>query len=622
MHEEVLPDVLWRSRRGLCPNCGASLKLTDSGREVRCDFCGGSSQVERRLRKLEPEVAEQPLPKPQIKGATRWIRLHGARERCTCPGCGGEFEVGETQQIVRCTNCGTESKVEARMRALTTETVQGPQRRTRADQQNQHRKRIEYPWDVTTEMLCWRVINEPDPDTRLALASCFESWGFINPTTAHFLPWLLQQVQRDNDAVAAAIADAVGKLLCNEDESLFLPVLQAAAEAMLDPQGKRCIMSEVGLGPPIGIKPLLDAAEVAAARGQRDHACHALWGVNTMFGRNFPAHERMTEVVLYRMFYLTGPVLGWAVYYLQGGCHCGYTHPWVKLAPMIDEFAQERPGVAKELRRCLLALDAGSGAEYRTRLDLLAAMHTPLARVAAAENLGKPPGGDPALCERVVNLLDPMLDRPDEVEGAVAGLRVLIRDTEAVPDAVLALVRRRGESLPERVKREFRAKLPGSDLLDRSKVYYWQSEPKPPEDPEVRKLMADWDAGIRATVDHEYKLRDSLRPVRDAARERDVPIFLEDEPPTIPLKPEPPPPPPRPRPVPQPAAVPRPQPGDDDLTSRIMALQQEFAEAVMALSKRAQDLTITEAQRGKIMAEIQQLGMNLQAKIERLIKER
>ena len=58
---EVLPGVLYRSKRGICPTCGAALKLREAGRLVKCEFCGGQSMLERRLRKLDGTLIEEEL---------------------------------------------------------------------------------------------------------------------------------------------------------------------------------------------------------------------------------------------------------------------------------------------------------------------------------------------------------------------------------------------------------------------------------------------------------------------------------------------------------------------------------------------------------------------------------
>src|SRR4051794_41947007 len=95
-------------KRGLCPGCGAPLALATDAPTTRCGFCGGEAVLERRLRKVEPEVAGAPLrlyfdgdeaeadanatttPPPKSRwGRARQFRPADA-ERARCPRGGGE----------------------------------------------------------------------------------------------------------------------------------------------------------------------------------------------------------------------------------------------------------------------------------------------------------------------------------------------------------------------------------------------------------------------------------------------------------------------------------------------------------------------------------------------------
>jgi DNA-directed RNA polymerase subunit RPC12/RpoP len=285
---DVIPEVMSRSHRGICPTCGAAMPLAESGRDARCEFCGGGSTLQHRLRAIEASAGE--LQAPKIKGATRWLRKQARYEKCNCPGCGAEFDADTEQSIQTCKYCGTQSKLETRLVAITAEDVEPPQRRTRADVDNQNSKRLDYPWEITTEQLCWRIIHEPELMPRVNLAKRFQKWGYINHTAVHFLPWVLKHVQTDNDMVVLYACDAVGKLLCQGDPTLWPGTIQACRGVIFDVKAKRTILSELGLGKGVCVKTLIDAAEYAAVHGDRDYCCHALWAVNTLIGRNFPEH--------------------------------------------------------------------------------------------------------------------------------------------------------------------------------------------------------------------------------------------------------------------------------------------------------------------------------------------
>src|SRR5690606_2064416 len=131
------------------------------------------------------------------KGATRWIEKQARFEDCTCPGCGATFQADAAQAIQTCQYCGAQSKLETRLIPITTDDVPAPQERTDEDYQNSRRDRLDYPWDISTEQLFWRVINEPDLERRMALATKFSSWSYINHTAAYFLPWLLKHLATD-----------------------------------------------------------------------------------------------------------------------------------------------------------------------------------------------------------------------------------------------------------------------------------------------------------------------------------------------------------------------------------------------------------------------------------------
>ncbi len=96
----ALPRVLFRTKRGLCPACGTPLELDDDVPEVTCRFCGSPAVLERRLRKVEPEVEGVPLrlfldataaETGDARAAIPWVRSKAYRqsvvERTLCPGC-------------------------------------------------------------------------------------------------------------------------------------------------------------------------------------------------------------------------------------------------------------------------------------------------------------------------------------------------------------------------------------------------------------------------------------------------------------------------------------------------------------------------------------------------------
>jgi hypothetical protein len=522
---DVIPEVLSRSHRGICPTCGAAMPLAESGREARCDFCGGGSTLQHRLRAIEASTGE--LQAPKIKGATRY-------EKCNCPGCGAEFDADTEQSIQTCKYCGTQSKLETRLVAITPEDVDPPQRRSDADRLNQSRKHVDYPWDVSTEQLCWRIIHEPELMPRVHFAQRFRNWNYINHTAVHFLPWVLKHVQTDDDMVALYACDAVGKLLCEGDPTLWPGTIQACRGVIFDVNAKRTILSELGLGKGVCVKTLIDAAEYAAVHGDRDYCCHALWAVNTLIGRNFPEHPTIAEIVLYRLFYVTGPVLGWALYTMRESYLRG-RYPWQTLARAIDELAVERPEVVPHLLECFYATKAETPEDYRERVATVTNAQSWGGKSAGCEMLHYPPDDDALLAE-ALDAIDGALDDPHAGWSAENTLYKLVTaESKRTAPPLDALVRKRGESLSYRVKREYIRRNPETPLLDTSVRYNWQSDPKRELDPEMERLRGVWKEGIKSAVDSHRSQVDEWRKQAKAAEELEVELFIEKEPATIPL---------------------------------------------------------------------------------------
>ncbi len=590
--------ALATSRRALCPCCGVPLPLARGTAVVTCDFCGGEASLHRRLRALEPRVGT-------LAREAGWHPLVGRYAAAGCGGCGAAVEVSSEAAIVACPHCGSDNRVESRLLPIAPPDLAPPQRRTRADLDNQRRGRVEHRWEIATEQLLWRVTSEPDAARRLALAQELASWAHANRTAAHFLPFVIARLGGRLDAVGLILGDLVGKLLCEGDLSLILPVIQAAAAVVGHPDCPRHLLSELALGPGPCVKLLLDAAEAAAARGDRDLACHALWGVNTLFGRNFPDHQRMAEVVLYRLFWLDGAVLGWGLSMLRNGFHNGVRLPWRTLVVAVDDFAAERPLVVPALLANLYPSPAESVAEHRDRLHAIRAARSSAAKALVAETLFTPPGGDEELLEETVAALESLVG--DAVaEAAVA--RALCRLIEdGVPAAVLALVARHGEALPRAFKRALIRQLPDTSLLDTSVPYYWESEPGNEPGAAEAAFTAAWKDGITAVVDSYRAEVARLRQEIAAAAAVAVEVFDDDDQPTI-----------------QPTVIATVEADVVDRSALPAGLEQLQAAYQREVAGRVAELSApgtSDARRGELMAEIAALGERLGAAIQAAVDD-
>lgn len=533
---EILPGILARSRRGICPTCGAALQLKDSGRLVTCGFCGGESSLERRLRKIDgdvdlPELGWGEGPEPD----TRWLAV-ALGERCaekvTCPGCGDTFEGDLAHEILTCGSCGTQSKVERRMVRPQAVRHRKPKRRTRSDFERQSRGRSALEADVQTEQLFWRILNEPDLERQVALAQRFESWCFINATTVYFLPHLLALAKRSDLRLGGPLCDCVGKLLCQDDARLIAPTLEACEPFALDPYGCVELLHEIGLGNARGMKLLLDAADAAARAGATDYAANALWAAHTIIERNYDEHPIIAEIMLYRLFFLSPTVMGWVLNVIrsgEGGIIFKDPYP---LLEFIDDCAYEKPELVAFLAKRPYAAYVTTLSEMDVRLKFIGERLSKPAKSAALVTLANVADGAPdEVLDAAVAHIEPWLDDPELLPAATTMLRRYIQWGEGIAQPLLALVRRRGYSLPEIIQREVHWKVPDNTLLDFGRIPpYYDGEPEVPVDPVVARALEAYDAAIRQAVDRRQEERDKVRAFWRKVRELEVHVFDEDSP--------------------------------------------------------------------------------------------
>lgn len=547
---EILPGFLYRSKRGICPTCGAALHLQEAGRFVKCEFCGGQSLVERRLRKLDATLDAKELDAKEAgrDSDTRALaRALGKAEveAVNCPGCGMTFEGNLAHDILKCASCGTQSKVERRMVRPQAEPRLAPQRRNRADFDLQSRGKSPLKWDVETEQLCWRVINEPDALRQIALAQKFESWSYINATLVFFLPHLLELAKKKGPALAIPLCDCVGKLLCQEDERLHGPAIEACEPFAHDVRGPAEVLDEVGLGNARGLKLLLDSAEIAARAGNHERAARACWGASTMIDRNYPQHPIIAEIVLYRLFYLSGPVLGWALNLLESGIGGYVFKDWKQVLEFADDCAFEAPDLVGIVAKRAWPQPIKSLPELDERMAFVNARQGKSAKAAAIEKLfAIDEGAPPEVWSRAVPFVEAALDDADLLGAASESLQGMVKDPRELKPAIVELIKRRGTTLPEMVQRQVHWSAPENKLLDRNAIsLYYTSPPVKVWPPRVKQALELYDQSIRQAVHERYELSNELQELRNRARELDVRIFEgeDDEPATAGELPPPPP---------------------------------------------------------------------------------
>ena len=501
---ELLPRVLFLAKRGLCPSCGTPLELGADAPEVACRFCGEKAVLQRRLRKVEPEVEGAP---PRLfldaeaaeagRGASPtaapWVRAegyrHGVVERTLCPGCGDLLPLRDDEEAVRCPSCGTDCRMERRLWVPPPDPAAAVPRPRREEE-----RRGEHPEDADpeTEQLVYRIVTATDLATRVALALRFEEWLFVNATAARLLPSLLAVMKGAPPELQMPIADLVGKLLCEGSPALRNATIRAVEPFLFEPPVPAPLLAAVGLGDGVCLKLLLDASELAHRRGDDDLATANLLAVDWIFQRNFPQHAVMGEILLYRMLYLSGPPLAFALLLARRRITgTGFHYSAETLLGFIDEAAVERPALVPELDRCFYVGLPADEKACRARMTLFAALRTDAAREAALREYLMPPEEAPEeLSRELAGLLLPLAREPALEAASRVALRRLVELPREVPAVVHELVGFRGDALPAELRRAYLRRVPGTPHLSEKALPSWEPDPEPKLAPEMERLLA------------------------------------------------------------------------------------------------------------------------------------
>jgi hypothetical protein len=522
-----IPDILFRTKRGLCPNCGAPLAIDPDQPMAKCGFCDGQSLMERRLRRAEPHVGGTPLrlyfnaEPEQQHGVAPWAwtgRIgDGHEDEGNCPGCGAMLKYSNDATIVLCGSCGTDSRVERRLRAPDPDPDREIARPRHPDEVGSRDEASDD--DPETDHLIWRILHDPDFNTRFRLAfKLGDAWQFANRTTARLLPPLLKWMQHEDQRLQRVVSQVVCKLLCHGDPDLRNAAIQAAERVIFDLNGPRPLLFEVGMGNGTCLKLLLDAAEFGVRSGDFQFACQALLGVDYIFQRNFPQHEVMGQIILYRMLYLTGPTLAFAFLLAQRQVTgTGFHYKPETLLRFIDEAVLERPTLVPELSRSFYCGGANSLSDLQYRIHFYKSLQSDAARCAALRYwMILPEEPTDEMYAEMIGFLEPLLDepvRPGSQQAAVADAAAIPmqyavgRGWRKMPPAINDLVKRRGDSLPAEVRREYVQHVKDSPYIDCAKIPNWDSQTEPEMSPDMQKALDEWKVGLRAAVDHFDAIR-------------------------------------------------------------------------------------------------------------------
>ncbi|MCA8920297.1 MAG: ankyrin repeat domain-containing protein [Planctomycetes bacterium] len=492
---ERIPLALFVTRRANCPSCGALLEFAGQAGQVACAFCGCSAVVERRLRYLEAEVVDQ--RRVEVDWTPAHLNPGTPDERAACPGCGAGLAIDAVQSHARCSHCDCQVKIERRIRRVALALAPSAEGE-----------------DARVVELIETLRRSQDRVERLELAERLDRWGAINPTLARRVVEVMQLQRESDPLLGQALGGCLGKLLCQGDAVLRDAVVQAAQGFLGDPQGSPALIWQLGLGSGVCLKPLLDAADALAQAGALRLACTALWAANTLLGRNYPEHPVLSEVILYRVIYLHGVPLAWALEFVSGRGAVRFEYPVETLLRFLDDCSAERPELVEEVQQAVRSEACANETDYGARLDLFSTLHSAPARETLLRTLEPPPAGTSLrMVRRAVDLCAGLLADATLGDAAAAAL-VRLCDGPAGATPLAALVRAEGDALPEPVRRAFLKSVPDSPLLSPLPPRRWSSPPKHQRAPWLEALHAEYKREFSAAVDAYRATSAALQALR------------------------------------------------------------------------------------------------------------
>jgi len=500
-----LPDTLFRTKRGICPCCGAPLPLSEDTSNLTCNFCGAKAVLERRLRRAEPEVQGAPLRQFDSHDHTGWTRTDRLREtystRPTCPGCAQGIDAPEHASRFACPTCGTECHLERRL-------VPPPRDPRRSTPRPRHpRETSVYDLaaddDPATEHLIYRLSTERDIDRSIDLAMCFEAWSFINETTARLMPAIVKRMHDGSRPLALALASAVDKCLCS-DGTKARDTVAALEQWVVRVPAERELISSLGLGTALGLKLLLDSSMLAHQAGDHAQSVACLFAINWMLQRNYPEHPIISQILMHRMFYLSGPPLAFCVMFMHGQVSVSFRYDPKTTLAFLDDAVAERPILIPSLdhEQAFWCGHARDVADWNDRFAFYDTLRTDEARLAAWKHyLGPPEEAPPEFFESYIARLAPMLEdtRPAWQEMAQKRLEWMIRRLRPTPETFHRLVAERGEALPGNIRQAMLSQHPTCGLKYEN-LPNWKPEPKPEEHPQLVAARQQYRDGLDAAL--------------------------------------------------------------------------------------------------------------------------
>ena len=405
---DAVPVSLFLTRRALCPGCGAALKLNVDQSVIECEYCTATSYVERRLRTVEAELRGG-LEPGQIEHKTRFIPAHSIAAtglaEAACPGCGSPVEITGSQDAATCPHCGSGAKVERRL-------VSGPETVWQtsdddADLQafaqskppdfhadtpegfsSWETERANEHWDRIEDDRIRTLLTSADLDTQFRAARYFQGWRAMNDWRERMLARVIGLCCDAPAELQRCIAAyTINRLLAGSlaTDATRKAVFRAAGRALFREGVSAPLLRELGLARDAAmLKLMLELAEYQLQHGRVDDARLALDGAQMAMG-DYGLRFDIGEVMLYRLLYLTPPILAW----VMAKWASWQVKDFWRIVEFVDDCAFERPELIPMIRERMGApMPAANFAELRSLIGRIDKLMSPQAKEFALSKYG------------------------------------------------------------------------------------------------------------------------------------------------------------------------------------------------------------------------------------------
>ena len=237
----------------------------------------------------------------------------------------------------------------------------------------------------------------------------------------------------------------------------------------------------------------------------------------------------MGRIILYRLLYLSGPVLAFALLLSQRQLGIGFYFKAETLLAFVDDAAVERPGLLPELGKAFYVGRPADDEEFAARLAVYASLKSDAARSAALRHfLSLPEQATDDQRDHLLALALPIWDgaTAGPLQAAAAGLLYAVVDHgRPTPEAVHRLVAARGRTLPTEVQRRYLSAHPDTPHLSHENLPYFAPPKEPELTPDLRRARDEWKAGVGRAVAADHAARDEVSARLNHVRERSVEIY-------------------------------------------------------------------------------------------------